>query len=199
MLRGQLYQALHSSRRLMQAQPTVKRYNSSKATLPRLPVPDLQQTLQRYLNSIEPLLLDDAKRGGSPFEQAIEKRKLWAEDFANGLGKACQERLHRTSYSLHHLCFPALTCISELDKASPHNWLDDNIWLKKAYHEWRAPLLINSNWWLSFINDNNVPAEVLSGKESRHFITHTGLSRWQVRRAALLVHRILEFKGQLER
>jgi carnitine O-acetyltransferase len=34
----------------------------------------------------------------------------------------------------------------DLDQISPHNWLDDSIWLKKAYHEWRVPLLINSNW-----------------------------------------------------
>lgn len=95
--------------------------------------------------------------------------------------------------------YPILTFLSELDQASPHNWLDDNIWLKKAYHEWREPLLVHSNWWLSFINDVNIPKEVLSGKEAKYSIADTGLTRWQVRRASLLVHRILDFKAQLER
>lgn len=88
---------------------------------------------------------------------------------------------------------------TELDRVSPHNWLDDNIWLKKAYHEWRGPLLINSSWWLSFVNDINVPEEVLSGKGPRHLISNTGVSRWQVRRGAQLVHRTLQFKDLLEK
>ncbi|TCD69360.1 hypothetical protein EIP91_007916 [Steccherinum ochraceum] len=181
MLRPQFRQIAQSSRRFMQPQPTVIRYNSSKPTLPRLPVPDLHQTLQRYLTSIEPLLLEDAERGGQSFEHELQRRKIWVEDFEQGIGKLCQERLY------------------ELDKASPHNWLDDNIWLKKAYHEWRAPLIVNSNWWLSFINDSSVPAGVLLGTDSGHYIRNTGLTRWQVRRAASLLHGVLDFKAQLER
>ncbi|KAH8099965.1 acyltransferase ChoActase/COT/CPT [Cristinia sonorae] len=181
MLRGQIHNLLHPSRPFMQSQPTVIRHASSRPTLPRLPVPDLRLTLQRYLVSIEPLLREDAERGGPAFEPALEQRRRWVEDFENGLGKLCQERLH------------------QLDKASPHNWLDDNFWLKKAYHEWRAPLVINSNWWLSFVNDPSVPLDVQLGHNSRALIGNTGLTRWQIRRAALLVHRVLEFKAQLDR
>lgn len=85
----------------MLPQTTVARYNSSKATLPRLPVPDLHQTIQKYLTSVEPFLREDADRGGAPFEQAMETRRRWAENFENGIGKICQERLHRVSISYH--------------------------------------------------------------------------------------------------
>jgi hypothetical protein len=84
-----------------------------------------------------------------------------------------------------------------LDKASPRNWLDDNIWLKKAYHEWRAPLLINSNWWLAFFNDDRIPEDVL--QEPPSFSKHIELNPWQVRRAAWLTFRHLEFKDNLAR
>ncbi len=84
--------------------------------------------------------------------------------------------------------------VKELDKNSPHNWLDDNIWLKKAYHEWRAPLIVNSNWWLALGDDENVPHDVRYPS-----IARTGYTDWQVRRAAWLVHRVLDFKAQLER
>lgn len=46
----------------------------------------------------------------------------------------------------------------DLDHVSPNNWLDDTLWLKLAYHTWRAPLLVNSNWWLSFKADPSDPA-----------------------------------------
>lgn len=96
MLRNRLRQAIRFTRSPMQAQHTATRYTSSKATLPRLPVPDLHQTLQRYLSSIEPLLLEDARHGGAPFDETYQQRKLWVEDFEKGVGQICQERLHGT-------------------------------------------------------------------------------------------------------
>jgi hypothetical protein len=86
-----------------------------------------------------------------------------------------------------------------LDRASPNNWLDDNIWLKKAYHEWRAPLLVNSNWWLAFQYDHTVPSDILLGSSSERIIGSSGINKWQIRRAAWLVYRILDFKAQLQR
>lgn len=61
--------------------------------LPRLPIPPLRDTLDRYLNSIEPLLLEDEARGGQPLNEAMWKRAKWADEFERGVGKACQERL----------------------------------------------------------------------------------------------------------
>lgn len=96
---------------------------------------------------------------------------------------------------------------------SPYNWLDDSIWIKKAYHEWRVPLPVNSNWWLAFLNDRGVPAihRVIPHcpPVSQDNVTQTttvavdgegdwaGVTPWQVRRAALLVWRILDFKDRL--
>lgn len=41
----------------------------------------------------------------------------------------------------------------DLDHVSPHNWLDDTLWLNLAYHSWRAPLVVNSDWWMLFKAD----------------------------------------------
>ncbi|KAF9456619.1 acyltransferase ChoActase/COT/CPT [Collybia nuda] len=146
--------------------------------LPRLPVPDLSKTLSRYLTSLEPFLLEDEKRGGTPYESSYLLRQRWAQEFEAGIGQLLQDRL------------------LALDRASPHNWLDDNFWINKAYHEWRAPLLINSNWWLAFHDDNMIPESALSGESSNN---RAGITFWQIRRSAWMVHRILDFKGRLDK
>ncbi len=81
-----------------------------------------------------------------------------------------------------------------LDRSSPHNWLNDNIWLKKAYHEWRAPLLIHSNWWLAFFNDDRIPEQALCKPASSNLLQ---ITPWQVRRAAWLTFRHLDFRDNL--
>ncbi|KAI0951280.1 hypothetical protein AcW1_008362 [Taiwanofungus camphoratus] len=154
------------------------RSKSPILTLPRLPVPDLHQTLEKYIQSLEPFFLEDEARGGPSSESSRSTRVKWAQDFERGIGRLGQERL------------------IALDKESPNNWLDDNIWLKKAYHEWRAPLLINSNWWLVLNNDPNVPSIVLHGL---HHSSRGGYTDWQIRRASWLVHRVLDWKTRLER
>ncbi|KAI0331918.1 acyltransferase ChoActase/COT/CPT [Cubamyces sp. BRFM 1775] len=150
--------------------------SASTPTLPRLPVPDLHKTLQKYLKSIEPFLLEDERRGGLDFQSAYEERVKLVNDFERDIGPLCQQRL------------------LALDRSSPNNWLNDNIWLAKAYHEWRAPLLVNSNWWLALGDDSTIPNAV------RHPSSNlTGYTPWQLRRAAWLVYRILDFKTRLER
>lgn len=62
-------------------------------SLPRLPVPDLHKTLERYLKSLEPFLLEDAAVGGRSFDSSRELRVRWADEFERGLGKVCQDRL----------------------------------------------------------------------------------------------------------
>ncbi|KAF9496716.1 acyltransferase ChoActase/COT/CPT [Pleurotus eryngii] len=141
--------------------------------LPRLPVPPLRKTLDRYLKSIEPFLLEDEAKGGQPFYEALALRTKWADEFERGIGTVCQERL------------------LALDKQSPHNWLDDNFWLDKAYMEWRAPLVVNSNWWLVFAHDKGIPQPQINGTNG------TGITPWQVRRAAWLVHRTLQYKDTI--
>jgi len=80
----------------------------------------------------------------------------------------------------------------ELDGTAPFNWLDDHFWLKKAYLEWRSPLLINSNWWLALQDDEVVPQEIRRNDSA-------GLNTWQMRRAAWICYRALTFKQLLGR
>ncbi|KAI9512075.1 acyltransferase ChoActase/COT/CPT [Russula earlei] len=155
-------------------------------TLPRLPVPDLHQTLSKYLRSLVPVLQEDEARGGAPWRSALQERQRWAVEFEGGLGARCQERLHGK------FCEKK----KALDRSSPRNWLDDNIWLKKAYHEWRLPLLIHSNWWLAFFNDDRIPEHALRQPPSSE---SAQITPWQVRRAAWLTFRHLEFRDGLAR
>lgn len=65
--------------------------------LPRLPVPALRKSLDGYLKSIQPLLLQDEVQNGVPFDAAYEKRVKLAEEFERGIGSILQERLIGTS------------------------------------------------------------------------------------------------------
>ena len=88
-----------------EVQPTLKKTLAAKSalqyrpysmlakqkSLPRLPVPPLQQTMDKYLNAIRPLVNDDE------FEQT---RKL-VQEFRKpgGLGEQLQEKLIKKSKS----------------------------------------------------------------------------------------------------
>ncbi|KAJ3350861.1 hypothetical protein HDU83_009389 [Entophlyctis luteolus] len=94
----------------------VRRYHN----VPRLPVPALQDTAARYLESCRPLLSSDE------FERTRAAVAAFTRD--DGLGPVLQKRLEH------------------LDKSEKDSWLE-KIWLQKAYLEWREPSLINVNWW----------------------------------------------------
>ena len=71
-------------------------------TLPRLPIPALSSSLERYIKSLRPILLEKAlKEGKGPESVAAElkKREEWAADFTKpgGLGRVLQERLKGAS------------------------------------------------------------------------------------------------------
>jgi hypothetical protein len=57
-------------------------------SLPKLPVPPLRATLDRYLKSLEPIF----KEGGKT-EAEVQQRQLWAKEFEEGLGHRLQQRL----------------------------------------------------------------------------------------------------------
>jgi hypothetical protein len=80
---------------------------------------------------------------------------------------------------------------ADLDARSENNWLDDNFWMKKMYLEWRAPLVVNSNWWLALQNDATLPDLSAAARAGK-------ITPWQIRRAAWMLHRFLDFKHQLE-
>ena len=67
--------------------------STSAQKLPRLPVPDLQQSLRSYVKSLEPLLQEHEARGGPAFQDAYNARLKLAEDFESGIGRTCQRRL----------------------------------------------------------------------------------------------------------
>ncbi|KAG0260950.1 hypothetical protein BG011_001456, partial [Mortierella polycephala] len=138
---------------------------SLQHTLPKLPVPTLEETLAKYLRSIEPLT--------TPEE--LERSKTLAKDFLKpgGLGRTLQQRL------------------LDVDRAAPDNWLDDTWWISKAYHEWREPLLINSNWYILMRNDLNHPTVFHSTEENPAYTT------FQVKRAAHVAQQLLDYTEAL--
>jgi len=75
-------------------------------SLPRLPIPSLEETTTKYLRSLRPLL--------SKKELAVVEEQV--KDFIkpNGLGNLLQQRL------------------IDIDHIVPDNWLDDTWWIKKS-------------------------------------------------------------------
>lgn len=96
--------------------PKVKgRMFSIQAALPKFPVAPLQQTMEKYLKTVEPLL--------TPEE--LENTKKLCDEFQNGVGRQLQARLQ--------------------DRANKTtNWLSD-WWKSVAYLDVRCPVTINSN------------------------------------------------------
>ncbi|BGP38767.1 hypothetical protein JCM10449v2_002704 [Rhodotorula kratochvilovae] len=149
--------------------------------LPRLPIQPLETSLDKYLRSLRPFLLDQAATEGHGqdwVEKELDARRQWANDFAKegGLGRTLQERL------------------KDVDRITPNNWLDDHFWIKVAYHSWRVPLPINSNWWLMCHDDKSIPAEVRSSGPTQGEFTD-----WQIKRAAKLTQRLIDFKVRVDR
>jgi len=98
---------------------------ANQSKIPRLPIPTLQETAERYKRSLLPLLSrPDYDRASAAVSDFIRP---------GGLGETLQERLHA------------------LDKKEPDSWLD-TLWLNKAYLEYREPTLINVNWWNQFVD-----------------------------------------------
>ncbi len=79
---------------------------ANQARLPRLPVPPLEQTLAKYVRSLEPLVRQLEEQGklppGSSAEQELQKRKEWAEELLKegGLGERLQLRLKGEPFCL---------------------------------------------------------------------------------------------------
>ncbi|GAA5969747.1 hypothetical protein JCM11641_008027 [Rhodosporidiobolus odoratus] len=154
---------------------------SQQKSLPRLPIPTLTASLDKYIQTLKPFLLQQALKEGHGdewVEQELDKRRTWAADFEKdgGLGRLLQERL------------------KDVDRSTPNNWLDDHFWIKVAYHSWRVPLPVNSNWWLLMKDDQGIPEEFRASVPEKGDFTE-----WQVKRAAKLTERLIDFKVRLDR
>ncbi|KAK0569116.1 hypothetical protein OC861_001256 [Tilletia horrida] len=169
---------------------------SRQHELPKLPVPALEQTFKRYLRSLEPILKQKEELGqlpaGATAASELAKRQDYINSFLSSpLSGQLQQRL------------------LDVDRTSPNNWLDDRFWLQKAYHEWRVPLLINSNWWLMFTNDPNTPQGLgehlghgkaeLAGQKGSAALGESqwNEAQWGIRRAAWLTNRLIDFYRRL--
>lgn len=158
-------------------------FPAHQSSLPRLPVPKLSDSLAKYLKSLKPILYERSRlekvEDADAFVSAeLGKRQEWIQNFdsISGLGRTLQERL------------------IDADRAQPSNWLDDAYWLNVAYHSWRVPLPINSNWWLLCAHDTDVPKSVTDSRPTQGEYTN-----WQVRRAAVMAARLMDFKERLDR
>ncbi|KAI4902418.1 hypothetical protein NFI96_029431 [Prochilodus magdalenae] len=91
--------------------------SSSSTSVPPQPVPPLAQTLQKYLNALEPLLPPDE----------LEHTRKMVQRFGSpgGLGEKLQQGLDRRA-------------------RHSHNWITD-WWVQWAYLESRQPLAVHSN------------------------------------------------------
>jgi hypothetical protein len=90
---------------------------SLQDALPSLPVPDLNQTCRKFLESVRPLLTDE--------EYAVSKQKV--EDFRKKEGKSLHNDLWKYSFKVR-------------------NWVEQT-WEWGAYLSQRSPLPVYSNWY----------------------------------------------------
>ncbi|KAI8585099.1 acyltransferase ChoActase/COT/CPT [Geranomyces variabilis] len=132
----------------------------------RLPIPSLSNLSTKYLASCKPLLTEEEYR---TTEEVVN-------DFVapGGFGELLQQRL------------------TEYGKEQKHSWLED-IWLKKAYLEWREPSMINVNWWCQFIDHPAHPKDLLRKPPPKGVLT-----TFQIQRAAGLITNMLNFKDLVD-
>ncbi|KAJ3195931.1 hypothetical protein HK101_010610 [Irineochytrium annulatum] len=142
---------------------------SLQPTLPRLPIPPLEETLARYLKSIQPIAT----------AQDYERNVAFVRDFLKpgGLGHELQARL------------------IEYDRSQTGSWLE-KWWLQLAYHGWRDSCLINSNWYMIV---DTPPEDVrdIVDKMDRDLNARTFTS-FQLKRAAGIITRFLDYKDMLD-
>uniref|UniRef100_A0A7N5JKW6 Carnitine O-acetyltransferase n=1 Tax=Ailuropoda melanoleuca TaxID=9646 RepID=A0A7N5JKW6_AILME len=93
------------------------RFKAHQDSLPRLPVPALQQSLDRYLQALQPIVSEE--------EWAQTKQLVEEFQTAGGVGERLQKGLERRA-------------------RKTENWLSE-WWLKTAYLQYRQPLVIYSS------------------------------------------------------
>ncbi|KAI8319139.1 acyltransferase ChoActase/COT/CPT [Martensiomyces pterosporus] len=147
--------------------------------LPRLPIPPLKETIDRYLESIVPVAGDDAA--------ALAETHRRATHFLN-VANRLQQRL--ISY----------------DRAQPNSWLE-KWWLELAYLSWREGLCINSNYWIALVGDPHAyglasaPRALLPSNSDYRLGAiwdSKEYGEFQIRRAVKFIQRTLDFKELID-
>ncbi|KAI8851116.1 acyltransferase ChoActase/COT/CPT [Chytridium lagenaria] len=88
------------------------------------------------------------------------------------------------------------TRLQARDKVHPGSWLEE-WWLQLAYHGWRESVLVNSNWYMIVDSPpGELPKELEEGQSGRVDGVFTA---YQVKRAAGLITRFLDYKDTLDR
>ncbi len=108
--------------------------------LPRLPVPALKESIQQYLDSVQPF-------------QTVEehqKTRALASAFETGIGTKLQERLEEYA-------------------KTQENWLE-KWWLQLAYHGWRESSMVNSNWYMLVRDHPAFPAPLAVYERNNVFV-----------------------------
>jgi carnitine O-palmitoyltransferase 2 len=95
-------------------------------SLPRLPIPKLELTCERYLSALKPILNDD--------EKAFDQTRQIVDDFRSGDGKRLDAQLRQKNLVNRHTSY-----ISK-------PWFD-------MYLKSRLPLILNFNFFLVFTDD----------------------------------------------
>ncbi|XP_037348168.1 carnitine O-acetyltransferase isoform X3 [Talpa occidentalis] len=93
------------------------RFKAHQDSLPRLPVPPLQQSLDHYLKALQPIVSEE--------EWAQTKQLVEEFQTSGGVGERLQKGLERRA-------------------KKSENWLSE-WWLKTAYLQYRQPLVIHSS------------------------------------------------------
>ncbi|OLY82493.1 Choline O-acetyltransferase, partial [Smittium mucronatum] len=138
--------------------------------VPRLGIPDLKQTASRYLKTVEPWMP----------QRDFEHTKAAVSNFLapNGLGSVLQARLH------------------DYDAHQKFSWLE-NIWLDKAYLEYREPCFLNVNWFATIKDSNLVVPSGAFNQASPSRFEYGQVSKAQVERAAIIISGFLDFNDKL--
>lgn len=93
--RADTFSSNSSPRSAAAASSCAEKTFSLQGTLPRLPVPALEATLEKFKQSIKPFILDD----DASSHQESSKTRQWQtalkaiDDFAKGMGPVLQQRL----------------------------------------------------------------------------------------------------------
>ncbi|OMH81223.1 Carnitine O-acetyltransferase [Zancudomyces culisetae] len=170
----------------------IRRVFDNDKKLPRLPLPPVRQTMERYYESLQPLFTES---------ELLEIKKKIDEFLApkhQVIGENGEKQMVSTADVLQKR-------LVEYEKTQQYSWLE-LWWEEMAYLGWREPLFINSNYWVS-IFPHPKPYGQIGYKElgiktrmepGRAVFKNVGYSEFQIRVAASMINKAVEFKDMLD-